>query len=177
MQPDHFLLSYDHVLINVAFITSVLFTPVVSFFWPWWQESWGQNIVALEACIGGTLLSSWLFIDWGISSDVLQWVTASFLTLVVLIIIWRTVMIWHAQRYSAENKRSPAPDGTGDPEPDGEPALSLGREGRLAATPAYVSTASASVQSPGAISATSWSPSPRGLVLMTSRYPPGPRRQ
>lgn len=122
MHPDHALLAYDHVLINVAFITSVLFTPVVSLFWPWWRESWGQNIVALETCIAGTLFSSWLFIDWGISSDILQWVTAAFLTLVVLIIIWRTVMIWHAQRYVTEDERSPVHERAAESQPDGDPA-------------------------------------------------------
>lgn len=101
MQPDHALLVYEHVLINVAFITSVLFTPVVSVFWPWWDEPWGQNIVVLELCIAGSLLSSWLFIDFGINALVFQWFTAACLTLVPLIIAWRMMLIWKAQRLAA----------------------------------------------------------------------------
>lgn len=108
MQPDHALVVYDHVLINAAFIVSLLFTPVVSLFWPWWKEWWGQNIVALELCIAGTLLSSWLYIDFGVNSDVLQWLTAGFLTLIVLVIVWRTALIWYTQRYRATESEPPA---------------------------------------------------------------------
>lgn len=110
MQPDHALLIYDHVLINAAFIISVLFAPVVSAFWPWWQEQWGQNIVALELCIAGTLLSSFLFVDFGINTVVLQWVTAGFLTLVPLVIVWRTALIWYAQRYQEARAEQPPPE-------------------------------------------------------------------
>lgn len=106
MQPDHALLVYEHVLVNVAFLTSVLFAPVVSAFWPWWEESWGQNIVLLELCIAGSLFSSWLFIDFGVNVDSLQWVTAAFLTLIPLIIIWRTVLIWLTQRQAAREREA-----------------------------------------------------------------------
>jgi hypothetical protein len=91
----------DHVLINVAFITSALFTPVTSLFWPWWQSTWGWNIVTLEACIAGTLLASWLFLDFGVDFQALQWITAVFLALIIVVITWRAVMIWREQRRGA----------------------------------------------------------------------------
>lgn len=98
MHPDHVLAAYDSVLVNVAFFASVLFTPVVSAFWPWWREWWGQNIVLLELCISGTLFGSFLYTDFGVDSDALMWVTSVFLTAIPVIIVWRAAMIWHAQR-------------------------------------------------------------------------------
>ncbi len=104
MPQDHVLTVIDHVLINAAFITSLLFVPVTSVYWPWWQSWWGRNIVILELCIAGTLFSSWLFLDFGISSDALQWVAAFFLTIIVGIVIWRAVMIWFEQRMGARER-------------------------------------------------------------------------
>lgn len=101
MPQDHVLVIIDHVLINAAFITSVLFVPVTSAYWPWWQSWWGRNIVILELCIAGTLLGSWLFLDFGISSVAFQWIAAFFLTAIVGIIVWRAVMIWFEQRKGA----------------------------------------------------------------------------
>lgn len=109
MQPGHALVIYEHVLVNVAFLVSALFTPAVSFFWPWWNGQWGQNIVLLELCIAGSLLSSWLFIDFGMGGAVFQWLTVSFLTLIPVIIIWRTALIWKAQRADAKPAK-PVPE-------------------------------------------------------------------
>jgi hypothetical protein len=98
---SHVLMVVDHVLINAAFITSLLFVPVTSAYWPWWQSWWGRNIVILELCIAGTLLGSVLFLDFGISSVAFQWIAAFFLTAIILIVIWRAVMIWAEQRKGA----------------------------------------------------------------------------
>lgn len=108
MQPGHALLLYEHVLVNVAFVISALFTPVVSLFWPWWESQWGQNIVSLELCIAGSLLSSWLFIDFGMDGAFFQWLTALFLTMIPFIITWRTVLIWRIQRQAMRDKRETA---------------------------------------------------------------------
>lgn len=107
MQPDHILAAYEHILINVGFVISLLFAPVNSLWWPWWQEHWGWNIVTLEMCIAGDLLSSFLFIDFHVASDALQWVTAFSLTLTVIIIVWRSLMIWQTQREALMAARQP----------------------------------------------------------------------
>lgn len=119
MPANHILLSVDHVLINIAFVASVVFTPMTSAYWPWWKSWWGRNIVMLETCIAGDLLASWLFIDFGIASFILQWVTAVFLALTVSIIVWRAIMIWVEQRKGADDDDSAASHATAA---DGRPA-------------------------------------------------------
>lgn len=99
--PDRFLLAYSHWLINIGFAASVLFAPLNSLWWPWWREAWGWNIVSLEVCIAGDLISSVLFVDFHLTSDMLQWATIVFLTLTIAIIIWRSIMIWRIQRAAA----------------------------------------------------------------------------
>lgn len=108
MQASHALLVYSHWLINVGFIVSLLFAPLNSLWWPWWQQAWGWNIVSLEACIAGDLLSSFLFVDFHVALESLQWVTITSLTLTIAIIIWRTAMIWRTQRLVTFDARDQA---------------------------------------------------------------------
>ena len=102
------LIAVDHVLVNLAFFVSVIFAPVTSMYWSWWESWWGRNIVALEACIAGTLFGSFLYVDFGIDSIVIRWVQAIFLALVIVVVAWRMVMIWMTQRRGARSDDSAA---------------------------------------------------------------------
>lgn len=125
MQPDPVLAHYLDWMVNIGFFVTLAFVPINSLWWPWWKEWWGRNIVLLDLFIAGTLFPDVLYLDWHITAWILQWSQAVALTATVLVIPWRTALIWNAQRAEAvlERKRPPAPDGTGgDPQPGGEPA-------------------------------------------------------
>lgn len=88
----------------------------VSGFWPWWQHSWGWNIVCFDEAVAIALLPSWLHHVFGINPE-----TTTFLALdavaiwsVLGIIAWRTVLIWIAQRRRGSYGRQPD-DGRLDP--------------------------------------------------------------
>lgn len=95
---NYSLITSVHWEINIAFAASLLFPVVTRFFWPWNESSWGWNIVTLDLSIAGTLLPSFLKLDFGILDLPLEWSQVVFLGLVTVNIIWRTVMIWTVQR-------------------------------------------------------------------------------
>lgn len=94
-------------LINIAFFTGLLFPVVTRAYWPWERSWWGRNIVALELCISLTLLGSVLRIDLGINSFslLLGWTGMAGLSSVVVVVIWRSIMIYHDQRQGAIRER------------------------------------------------------------------------
>lgn len=101
MTQEQLLAEVGGVLANVTFFTSLLFPVVTAFFWPWWASAWGRNIVSLELGIAVTLLPAVLYRDFGTDSLALRWVQVAALATVPLIVIWRVVMIWRAQRAGA----------------------------------------------------------------------------
>lgn len=105
MTQGQFLADAGIVLANVTFFTSLLFPAVTAFFWRWWASAWGRNIVSLELGIAVTLLPAVLFRDFGTDDLALRWVQVTALATVPLIVIWRTVMIWLAQRSGALHGR------------------------------------------------------------------------
>jgi len=84
--------------INACFVVSLLFPVVTRLYWPWHKSSWGWNIVMLEIGIAAAIFPSWLFIDFGISSQTLELIQAIALALVFVNVVWRAVMIWISQR-------------------------------------------------------------------------------
>lgn len=82
--------------INVAFWPAIAFTPVISFFWPWWKSFWGINIVTLELAIALALIVSIVHTDFGVavvSNLALAWTEVIALWLVGIIIIWRGALV------------------------------------------------------------------------------------
>jgi hypothetical protein len=91
----------DQWAIWFSFLASALFTPVTSVFWPWWQTSWGWNIVTLELCVSLALLYPWLHYAFGltVAAYPFAWMQAASIALVGAVVIWRTVLIWQTQRH------------------------------------------------------------------------------
>lgn len=101
-------------VLNVTVCTSVLFPAVTSFFWPWWQTGWGRNLIALDLALVPAVLPEVLEIDFGLRYVVFfTWVQVIGLSAIILIMAWRTVMIWRAQRSGAAGQ---------DPQYDGKPS-------------------------------------------------------
>lgn len=89
-----------------TFMTSLLFTPVTSLFWPWWKSTWGWNIVSLEFCIALALLAPWLRFAFGIrtsSNALAAWLEVAAVLLCGMIVAWRAVMIYLTQRAMAQD--------------------------------------------------------------------------
>lgn len=105
MTQEQLLIDAGAVLANVTFFVSLLFPVVTAFYWRWWDSAWGRNIVSLELGIAVTLLPAVLFRDFGIDSLALRWVQVTALATVPLIVAWRVVMIWLAQRSGALHGR------------------------------------------------------------------------
>lgn len=101
MTQEQFLADAGNALENLTFFVSLLFPLVTAFFWPWWESSWGRNIVSLELGIAVTLLPGVLFRDFGVNDLALHWVQLLALATVPLIVVWRVVMIWRTQRAAA----------------------------------------------------------------------------
>lgn len=98
--------------VNLAFWGAVLFPAAVGLIWPWWRDWWGQNMVALDLCVAGTTLGLVLRYDWGVKSVSLAWVDVVSLSLSFVVIAWRAVMIFRAQRSSAPAQGGDAAAGT-----------------------------------------------------------------
>jgi hypothetical protein len=85
-----------------SFLAAVGFPLVTSLFWPWWRSEWGWNIVTLEMAIAVALLPAWMHFAFGLTtrgSYGFAWLQVGAVTLVGVIIVWRTVLIFLTQRH------------------------------------------------------------------------------
>lgn len=98
---NYTLLDISRAEVIAGFWASLMFPFVTRLFWPWNESWWGWNTVLLELSIAGTLFPSWLFLTFHVNNAGLQWCQVTFLGLVVVNVIWRTVMIWRTQRQGA----------------------------------------------------------------------------
>jgi hypothetical protein len=90
----------------VAFWVCALWPALTCWFWPWWQHQWGWNMVIKTELIAVALLASVLRREFGVHNMyVLGWTIVSSLTLIPIVIAWRTVLIWRAQRDGALHDR------------------------------------------------------------------------
>jgi hypothetical protein len=84
--------------VNLSFWSSLVFLVFTTAIWPWWKDWWGQSMMAFDLCISGAVFPSLLSVDWSVHGTGRLWVTVVFLLLVPVVIGWRTVMIFRAQR-------------------------------------------------------------------------------
>lgn len=96
---------------NATFFASALFPAVTSFYWPWWRTEWGWNLVVLDLALAVAVFPTLLALDFGIRAQVFYWAQVTGLSVVALVIPWRTFMIWRAQR--AGTVRGKSREGTG----------------------------------------------------------------
>lgn len=101
---DQPLIDAVQWLINVGFAVSVLAPAVTASFWPWWRTKpsfWGWTIMSFDLAFGLVLLPSFVEIDFGFHFVILIWLQLVFISLSVLLVAWRTVMIYLTQRDAA----------------------------------------------------------------------------
>lgn len=87
---------------GVAFWTCALWPGITAVFWPWWRHQWGLNMVIKTELIALGLLATVLHREFGVMNVyVLLWTTAVAVTLIPVVVAWRTVLIWRGQRDGA----------------------------------------------------------------------------
>lgn len=95
---DQPLTDFVEWSVNFAFWGAVAFPVVIRRVWPWWRDWFGQTMVAVDLCFAAACLGLVLRYDFGIRFAVLAWIDAIGLSLSFLVLVWRTVMIFRAQR-------------------------------------------------------------------------------
>ncbi len=90
------------IAIEGIFWSALGFVIVVSAFWPWWKSQLGWSIAAksltLALAVFPAMLAYWFGPSVYQRAPWLQWVAIAALWLVPPILVWRAVVIWHAQR-------------------------------------------------------------------------------
>ena len=89
------------IAVEGIFWSALAFVAVVSVFWPWWKSALGWSIIAksiaLAFAVFPAMLDYWL--GTTTSRDKwLQWMAIGALWTIPPILVWRAVVIWHAQR-------------------------------------------------------------------------------
>lgn len=91
---------------QVAFWACATWPFLVRFIWPWNDSQWGWNMVIKVELIALALLGSVLRYEFGIGSGyALLWTMALAITLIPVVLAWRTWIIWRAQRDGARDDR------------------------------------------------------------------------
>jgi hypothetical protein len=94
------VLDAGNAVVQLTFLTALLFTPVVSMFWPWWQHSIGRTVTAEAAAIA-LVLAPGVLHEWDVltvTSIAFAWSRVVCLALVPGILIWRAIAIYLIQR-------------------------------------------------------------------------------
>jgi hypothetical protein len=98
------LIDIGHVVVVFTFVVSVLFTPVVSTFWPWWQHGIGRTVAAEAIALALAFAPSAFHVLFGLNVTgqlVSQWLVLVCIAAVPGILVWRAVIIYLTQRRGA----------------------------------------------------------------------------
>ncbi len=85
----------------VLFYVTLLFPIVVSFYWPWWKEWLGRNLVSFDFGFLVLAFPAWMNITFGfiVRNNVYTgWTQVAGLYLVIINVIWRAVLIYKIQK-------------------------------------------------------------------------------
>lgn len=106
------LVDVTTVVVQVTFLVSALFTPAVSWFWPWWQHHIGRTVAAEAAALALLTMPACLHFWVGLDSSALafQWLEVACLAAVPVILIWRAITTYTAQRDGARRSRASQED-------------------------------------------------------------------
>ena len=100
------LVVWAHVAAGAAFWTCLLWPALVRAFWPWHRSEWGWNMVVKVELIALALLAGVLHTEFGVPLGwPVLWTEVIAVTLIPLAVIWRTLIIWRAQRDGARDER------------------------------------------------------------------------
>lgn len=69
-------------------------------YWPWYHSTWGWNLVVFDLIIGLAVLPAWLHRILGLNPATLyfEWIEVVSLWSIPIVILWRAILIWRAQR-------------------------------------------------------------------------------
>ena len=100
MSQAQLLADASQILIFAIFITSALFTPVVSMYWPWWKHGIGRTVIAEAIAMTLVFLFPMLHVLFGteFKSTPYQWFELACFAAVPVIFVWRAVSTWKLQR-------------------------------------------------------------------------------
>lgn len=100
--------------LNIAsqftFWAGFLFVPAVSLFWPWWQSTWGWNLVTLEFWIWVSLLPAPLHAYFGVPYHPLMWFQVAAVFGAGVTVLWRGVLIFRTQRRARAEEQQAGAD-------------------------------------------------------------------
>jgi hypothetical protein len=110
MTQMHFLMDWVQIAVIASFLASAFFPVSVSFFYPWWETALGWNLVSLDGALALALLPSFLHQMFGvnITSVWFLYLIAVSISAIPPIVLWRTWIIYRAQRAGAVNAREGA---------------------------------------------------------------------
>jgi hypothetical protein len=90
------------IAIEGIFYSAAGFVIAVSVFWPWWKSQLGWTVVAkslaLAVAVFPAMLAYWFGPGVYHRCPWLQWASIGAMWLIPPILVWRAVVIWHAQR-------------------------------------------------------------------------------
>jgi hypothetical protein len=92
-----------------VFYAALLFPCIVSFFWPWWLEWMGRNLVTFDVGFLVVAFPAWLHITFGIQvsrSLAFGYIQVIGLYFVLANIIWRLGLIYTIQRRGSKKGKS-----------------------------------------------------------------------
>lgn len=102
---EQILQDWGAVAIGVAFWSCLVWPAVVRLFWPWNHDVWGWNMALKTEMIALALLPTILKLEFGVSPGIgLLYVEVVAITLIPVILAWRTWIIWRAQRAGARTR-------------------------------------------------------------------------
>jgi hypothetical protein len=107
MTQLQFLAEWGKYAAGVTFWTCFTWPAVVRLFWPWHRDQWGWNMVLKTEMIAVALLASVLKTEFGIKPGLeLEWVAVAAVTVIPLIVGWRTWIIYRDQQRGAAEGRA-----------------------------------------------------------------------
>jgi hypothetical protein len=128
MTQIHFLTDWGTWAEGVAFWVCFLWPALILLFWPWYKDEWGWNMVAKTEMIALALLGITLHNELGVryGTPLLTWIGVTAVTLIPVIIAWRTLIIIGNQRRGTV-RDAPEQLHRTDSDPDPDSAAAAGR--------------------------------------------------
>lgn len=126
MSQAQFVADATRDVVVVAFLASLMFIVVYTVLAPWWRSSIGRALIVMDASLALTLAPSSLHQLTGltiVASPGFAWYYLGSLTLVAASTIWRTWIIYRAQRPAGSGAEEKQANGhsTGADDRDSQP--------------------------------------------------------